>query len=56
MGKILITGNSGYIGSHLSQILLKDLNLEVHGLDKNDPIIPLKISKWPFILHLIFGF
>ena len=33
--KILITGNSGYIGSHLSQILLRDNNLELHGLDKN---------------------
>lgn len=32
--KILITGNSGYIGSHLSQILLKKSNLEIHGLDK----------------------
>jgi hypothetical protein len=28
MKKILITGNSGYIGSHLSQILVKDATLE----------------------------
>ena len=41
MKKILITGNSGYIGSHLSQILIKDNQLEIHGLDKNDPIISL---------------
>jgi UDP-glucose 4-epimerase len=41
MKKILITGNSGYIGSHLSQILTKDKNLEVHGLDKNPPKIVL---------------
>lgn len=41
MNKILITGNSGYIGSHLSQILLKTDNLEIHGLDKDDPILPL---------------
>jgi len=41
MKKILITGNSGYIGSHLSQILIKDNALEIHGLDKNNPIIPL---------------
>jgi UDP-glucose 4-epimerase len=39
MKKILITGNSGYIGSHLSQILVKDDNLEIHGLDKDDPTI-----------------
>jgi UDP-glucose 4-epimerase len=41
MGKILITGNSGYIGSHLSQILKKDSKLEIHGLDKNDPMVSL---------------
>jgi UDP-glucose 4-epimerase len=39
MGKILVTGNSGYIGSHLCQILKKDSNLEIHGLDKNDPLL-----------------
>jgi len=39
--KILITGNSGYIGSHLTQMLMKDY--VVHGLDKNDPII---IPHW----------
>lgn len=39
--KILITGNSGYIGSHLSQILLKNKNLELHGLDKNIPQLML---------------
>jgi UDP-glucose 4-epimerase len=41
MGKILITGNSGYIGSHLTQILKKDNSVEVHGLDKNDPLVSL---------------
>jgi UDP-glucose 4-epimerase len=41
MKKILITGNSGYIGSHLSQILVRDKNLEVHGLDKVAPVISL---------------
>jgi UDP-glucose 4-epimerase len=39
MGKILITGNSGYIGSHLTQILKKDSGLEIHGLDKNEPLL-----------------
>jgi UDP-glucose 4-epimerase len=41
MKKILITGNAGYIGSHLTNILLKNQKYEIHGLDKNDPIIPL---------------
>jgi len=41
MKKILITGNSGYIGSHLCQILKKDLSLKISGLDKNVPLILL---------------
>lgn len=35
MKKILITGNSGYIGSHLCDILQGEY--EIHGLDINDP-------------------
>lgn len=42
MKKILITGNAGYIGSHLSQILIKDSQIEVHGLDKDRPTIELR--------------
>jgi len=38
MKKLLITGNAGYIGSHLTKILLKK-QYEVHGLDKNNPMI-----------------
>jgi len=41
MKKILITGNSGYIGSHLSQILINKKDLVLHGLDKNNPAIIL---------------
>jgi UDP-glucose 4-epimerase len=41
MNKVLITGNAGYIGSHLSQILIDRTDLVLHGLDKNDPIIVL---------------
>jgi UDP-glucose 4-epimerase len=41
MKKILITGNSGYIGSHLSQILKKDSNLDLHGLDIQSPTVEL---------------
>ena len=35
MKKILITGNSGYIGSHLTKMLQDEY--EVHGLDVNPP-------------------
>ena len=39
MKKILITGCSGYIGSHLSKMLTNDY--EVHGLDIEEPQAPL---------------
>ena len=39
MKKILITGCSGYIGSHLSKMLVNDY--EVHGLDIEEPQAPL---------------
>jgi len=35
--KVLITGSSGYIGSHLTDLLNNDY--EVHGLDKELPLI-----------------
>jgi UDP-glucose 4-epimerase len=41
MHKILITGNSGYIGSHLSQILINRKDLILHGLDKTEPAVNL---------------
>ena len=37
--KILITGSSGYIGSHLCEMLGE--HYEVHGLDMIDPCVPL---------------
>jgi UDP-glucose 4-epimerase len=40
MKKVLITGSSGYIGSHLSK-LLSDV-YEVHGLDLYEPQHPVK--------------
>ena len=40
--KILITGNSGYIGSHLTQWLDKVNGVELYGLDKREPIAPIK--------------
>ena len=39
MKKILITGNSGYIGSHLTQMLRKSYGYELYGLDKENPLI-----------------
>ena len=39
MKKILITGSSGYIGSHLCEMLGE--HYEVHGLDIVDPKVPL---------------
>jgi UDP-glucose 4-epimerase len=35
--KVLITGSSGYIGSHLTQLLMDEKKYEVHNLDINDP-------------------
>jgi UDP-glucose 4-epimerase len=40
--KILITGNAGYIGSHLSKILKNTNDIELHGLDKLTPAILLE--------------
>ena len=37
MKKILITGSSGYIGSHLVDMLMKTLKYEVHCLDIEQP-------------------
>ena len=42
MIKILITGNAGYIGSHLTQLLNKRNDLELYGLDRNAPQLPVK--------------
>ena len=41
MKKVLITGNSGYIGSHFSKMLMDTMKYEVHGLDIRDPQYPL---------------
>lgn len=41
MKKILITGNSGYIGSHLTKLLASEY--DVHGLDLNQPQHPVKM-------------
>lgn len=41
MKKILITGNSGYIGSHLSYMLIDKGGFEIHGLDKKKPQVTI---------------
>lgn len=40
--KVLITGNSGYIGSHLTKLLSKRKDIELYGLDRNVPQIQVK--------------
>ena len=40
--KILITGNSGYIGSHLTKLLSKRTDLELYGLDRKASQLPVK--------------
>lgn len=46
MKKVLITGNSGYIGSHLTQLLNKRPDLELYGLDKSRPIVNMERFSW----------
>jgi UDP-glucose 4-epimerase len=46
MKKILITGNSGYIGSHLTKLLNKRSDLELYGLDKSKPIVVMERFSW----------
>lgn len=41
MNKILITGNSGYIGSHLSKMLLETGKYRITGLDIKPPQVEL---------------
>lgn len=40
MVKVLVTGSSGYIGSHLVDMLMKTMKYEVHCLDIVDPQVP----------------
>ena len=39
MKKILVTGSSGYIGSHLCKMLSG--KYEIHGLDIHEPVVPV---------------
>ena len=44
--KILITGNSGYIGSHLTKLLSNRTDLELYGLDKSKPVVAMERFSW----------
>ena len=45
MKKILITGNSGYIGSHLTNLLTGEY--ELHGIDLKEPQVGVSVhSEW----------
>jgi UDP-glucose 4-epimerase len=46
MKKILITGNSGYIGSHLTKLLSNRTDLELYGLDKSKPVVAMERFSW----------
>ena len=41
MKNILITGNAGYIGGHLVNLLRKKKKYQLHGLDYNGCPVPL---------------
>jgi UDP-glucose 4-epimerase len=44
--KILITGNSGYIGSHLTKLLNNRGDIELYGLDKSRPVVAMERFSW----------
>ncbi len=46
MKKILITGNSGYIGSHLTKILKEENKYYIYGLDKDHAIVDVDDFIW----------
>lgn len=58
--KVLITGNSGYIGSHLTQLLLEKTDYTVHGVDiahPNEKIQSIQrhsIGRWNGSKKMIF--
>ena len=53
MKKILVTGNSGYIGSHLTKALARDY--EVWGLDVNSPLATVYDHYYSDIKSTLLG-
>lgn len=53
MKKVLVTGNSGYIGSHLCKALSRDY--EVWGLDINCPLTPVHDHYYSDIKSTLMG-
>lgn len=51
MIKILITGNSGYIGSHLTKMLSSNTEYEIFGLDKSTPLMPVSEHFYENIIY-----
>lgn len=49
--KILITGNSGYIGSHLTKLLDKANRYQLYGLDKDRPILGVQQHSYQDIRY-----
>lgn len=54
--RVLITGNSGYIGSYLSKMLMEDGNFHVTGLDKERPQVKVDMQyimdiTQPFVIQ-----
>ena len=43
--KILITGAAGFIGFHLSNLLSKEKNTEIYGIDNLNSYYDLKLKK-----------
>ena len=57
--KVLITGITGMVGSHLADYLLKNTNWKIYGLcrwrsplDNVEHLLPLAIKKNQITLHL----
>lgn len=46
MMKVLITGNAGYIGSHLTKLLSRRKDVELYGLDKSRPVVSMERFSW----------
>ena len=51
--KILVLGCSGFIGSHLTSVLLKEKKVELYGLDLDNENIKAHLSNKKFFLNTV---